>query len=192
MKRLIFATRNTHKTEEVRAMLPPEITLLGLDDVGCSDDLPETHETIEENAVEKAMFVFDRFAIPCFAEDSGLEVEALNGAPGVHSAHYAGTRDANANISQLLKNLHGIENRSARFKTVFALIADNRIYCFEGIVTGKIAESPMGTGGFGYDPVFIPDGYDATFATLGPEIKNLISHRAKAWKKLSDFLSTQL
>lgn len=185
---LVFATNNRHKIKEVKAALPPALKILSLKDIGCFEELPETHSTIEENSLEKAVYVHEKYGYDCFAEDSGLEVEALNGEPGVDSAHYAGSRDPEANIRLLLLNLRNRTDRKARFKTVFTLIFRSEINQFSGIVTGHIAMKPEGTNGFGYDPVFIPDGYDLTFGQLAPEIKSSISHRAKAFGLMTDYL----
>ncbi len=186
--KLVFATNNNNKLKEVRRILPPSITLLSLKDIGCTDELPETHSNIEENSWEKAIYVYEKYGENCFAEDSGLEVEALNGEPGVDSAHYSGNRNADNNIQLLLHNLKGITNRNARFKTVFTLVMDGDKFQFTGIVTGKIADTPRGSAGFGYDPVFIPDGSDKTFAEIDPVEKVLISHRSKAFNLLTGHL----
>ena len=158
--RICFATNNQHKLEEVRAILPEDIELLSLKDIGCLEELPENQQTIEGNALEKAAFVYQKFGIDCFADDTGLEVDSLSGAPGVDTAHYAGPeRDAQKNMAQLLRNLGEADNRTARFRTVFCLFWQGEAYSFEGRVDGKIALEESGTGGFGYDPVFIPEGY---------------------------------
>lgn len=189
--KLIFATQNKHKLEEVTKMLPSGIELQSLSDLNYFEELPETHETLHENALEKAVFVAEKFKRNCFAEDTGLEVEALNGEPGVYSARYAGEQKNHTdNINLLLKNLNGIANRKARFRTVIALILNGKEYLFEGIVNGSIIESPKGTMGFGYDPIFVADGYDKTFAEICIEEKNNISHRAKAFQALKTFLNT--
>jgi XTP/dITP diphosphohydrolase len=186
---ICFATNNSHKLEEVQAVLPSGIKVLSLKEIGCLENLPENQKTIEGNALEKALFVANKFGINCFADDTGLEVEALGGAPGVDTAHYAGPeRDAQKNMDLLLKNLEGKANRSARFKTVFSLIWEGEMYSFEGIINGKIAFEKKGDSGFGYDPIFVPEGYDQTFAELGSEIKNRLSHRALATKQLVAFL----
>ena len=187
--KLCFATNNTHKLEEVRAMIPEFIEIQSLSEIGCFEDLPETQRTIEGNALQKAQFVSKKFSISCFADDTGLEVEALNGEPGVDTAHYAGPqRDADKNMALLLKNLAEKPNRKAAFKTVFALIWEGEIYSFEGRIEGRISPERKGIEGFGYDPIFIPDGYDQTFAELGVEVKNRFSHRAMATKQLVQFL----
>lgn len=188
-EKLVFATNNTHKLKEVRAMLGQEMELLSLRDINCHADIPETGNTLEENALQKAMYIKEHFNMNCFADDTGLEVEALNGEPGVYSARYAGGEghDSAANMKKLLEKLKGIENRRARFRTVIALIRDGQTFYFEGIVNGKITTKLHGEGGFGYDPIFIPEGYEQTFAELG-EVKNTISHRARAVEKLVKFL----
>lgn len=189
MTDLVFATANPHKVKEVQALLPSGFHLRGLRDIGCLEELPETHDTIPENSLEKAMYVHRKFGVDCFAEDTGLEVEALGGEPGVHTAHYAGTRDAEANMRLLLLNLRGENDRSARFRTVFTLIRQGAVHQFTGIVTGHIATEPRGNKGFGYDPIFIPDGYSLTFAEMEPDEKSGISHRAKAFAQLTAFLA---
>lgn len=187
--KICFATNNAHKLEEVAAMMPKFIELQSLKDIDCKEDLPETQQTIEGNAMQKARFVAQKFNINCFADDTGLEVEALNGEPGVDTAHYAGPeRDAINNMALLLSNLKGKPNRNAAFKTVFALIWEGEMYSFEGRVEGQIATELKGSGGFGYDPIFIPNGYQLTFAELGTEVKNRLSHRALATKQLVEFL----
>ena len=190
MKRIVFATNNRHKLDEVEAILGHKFELISLTEVGCHEDIPETGETLEENALQKARYVYSHFHTDCFADDTGLEVEALNGAPGVYSARYAGGNghDSEANMRKLLQELEGVENRKARFRTVFALIVNGKEHLFEGIVNGTIIKVRRGTSGFGYDPVFVPNGYDKTFAELGDDIKNRISHRAVASDKLCKFL----
>lgn len=190
-ERLVFATNNAHKLEEVADMLGERIELLSLNDIGCHADIPETGTTLEENALLKARYVNEHFSTNCFADDTGLEVEALGGEPGVYSARYAGGEghDSVANMNKLLARLQGVDNRRARFRTVIALIRDGQTYEFEGIVNGHITTEPHGDGGFGYDPVFVPDGYERTFAELG-DVKNHISHRARAVQKLVDFLKS--
>lgn len=189
---LVFATNNRHKLEEVSAMLQNKHKILSLNDIQCHEDIPETGTTLEENALLKAQYVYQHYNMNCFADDTGLEVEALNGAPGVYSARYAGEgHDSVANMKKLLSELEGKENRKARFRTVIALIIDGKTYQFEGIVDGHITTSKHGTEGFGYDPIFVPEGYEQTFAELGNEIKNQISHRAKAVKALVEFLNQQ-
>lgn len=195
--KLVFATNNAHKLQEIRDILGSAFEIVSLSDIGCHADIPETGLTLEENARIKSNYVYDHYQLDCFADDTGLEVEALCGAPGVHSARFAeGTdHDSEANMTKLLKLLEGKENRRARFRTVISLIqreGDNprctREYEFEGIVNGRIATERHGTEGFGYDPIFIPDGYDKSFAELGEDIKNRISHRAKATAMLAAHL----
>jgi len=189
---LVFATANRHKLEEIRAMLPGDLQIIGLSDIGFTDDIPETETTLEGNALLKVRHIHDRYGIPCFADDTGLEVEALNGAPGVYSARYAGVTGsseerAKANIAKLLHELSGKTNRKARFRTVIAYIdAENTEHLFEGVVNGFIIEEAIGREGFGYDPVFMPDGYDVTFAQMLLCDKNRISHRAKAFQKFAE------
>ena len=190
MKTLVFATNNEHKLREVRAMMPPEIEVLGLSDLKCSDELPETSSSLEGNAMQKARYVKLKFGYDCFADDTGLEVDALRGEPGVYSARYAGPEcDSIANIRKLLGNLSGKSNRNARFRTVIALIIEGSEYLFEGMIYGRITQVMRGTNGFGYDSVFVPDGYKQTFAELDEGVKNGISHRARAVRKLTGFLS---
>ena len=189
MKTLVFATNNLHKLEEVRDILGGSFRIASLKEIGCTDDIPETADTLEGNALQKASYVKDKFGYDCFADDTGLEVEALGGAPGVFSARYAGPgHDSEANMQKLLKELEGKTNRQAQFRTVVALILEGREYTFEGIVRGTILTERRGTAGFGYDPVFVPEGYAETFAEMGSEEKNRISHRARAVQKLADFL----
>ena len=189
--RICFATNNQHKLDEVRAMMPPQIELLSLQEIGCFEDLPENQPNIEGNALEKAAFIFQKYGIDCFADDTGLEADGLGGAPGVDTAHYAGPeRDAIKNMRLLLQNLENSTNRHARFRTIFCLFWQGEAYSFEGRVDGQIAVEMRGEGGFGYDPVFIPEGYRQTFAELGQEIKNHFSHRAEACRKLAAFLQT--
>lgn len=189
MKTLVFATNNAHKLEEVRAILGNDFQIASLKEIGCHDDIPETADTLEGNAMQKAQYIKDKFGMDCFADDTGLEVEALNNAPGVFSARYASPgHDSEANMKKLLHEMEGKENRKARFRTVIALLLDGKEYTFEGIVKGNIIEEKRGGSGFGYDPIFVPEGYDLTFAELGNDIKNKISHRAEAVKKLSAFL----
>lgn len=189
MKTLVFATNNLHKLEEVRDILGGSFRIASLKEIGCTDDISETADTLEGNALQKARYVKDKFGYDCFADDTGLEVEALGGAPGVFSARYAGPgHDSEANMQKLLKELEGKTNRQAQFRTVVALILEGREYTFEGIVRGTILTERRGTAGFGYDPVFVPEGYAETFAEMGSEEKNRISHRARAVQKLADFL----
>ncbi len=192
MIKLCFATNNAHKIQEVAHALSDSIKLFSLKDIHCMEELPETQSTIEGNSRQKAEYVFQNYKVPCFADDSGLEVEFLNGEPGVDSAHYAGPqRSFDDNIELLLKNLQGVENRRAQFTTVITLIGvDSNIHVFEGIIRGTILHEKRGTSGFGYDPVFLPDGHQQTFAEMTLDQKNKISHRAIAASKLIAFLQT--
>ncbi len=191
-QKLVFATNNVYKLKEVQAILGNAFQLLSLHDIGFIAEIPEDYETLEENAMQKARYVFSRTGYSCFADDTGLEVEALNGEPGVYSARYAGEdKKSTENIKKLLMKLNGVENRNARFRTVIALTLSGKDYLFEGTVNGKIIDSPNGFDGFGYDPVFIPDGYNQTFAQMPLELKNSISHRGMAISKLVDFLKKQ-
>lgn len=186
--KLVFASSNNNKIKEIKKLLPANIELLGLEDIECFDEIHETAETIEGNAIIKANYVTQKYGYHCFADDSGLEVVALNGEPGVYSARYAGEpRNDENNIEKLLINLEGIENRKANFKTVICLNLNDKQYLFTGIINGNISKEKKGTNGFGYDPVFIPDGYDKTFAQMTFEEKNQISHRAKAVFQMIDF-----
>lgn len=186
---LIFATNNKHKLSEISDILNSKFNILSLKDIGFNQDIPETQNTIEGNALQKAHFIHDRYSQNCFADDTGLEVEALNGQPGVYSARYAGVeQDFNKNIDKLLNELQDIENRKAAFKTVIALIYNEQEFLFEGIIHGIITNKRRGSKGFGYDPVFMPDGYDETFAEMNSSKKNSISHRALATFKLANFL----
>ena len=188
-KKLVVATNNAHKLEEIAAILGDEMELLSLKDINCHADIPETADTLEGNARQKAMYIYENYGMDCFADDTGLEVDALNGAPGVFSARYAGDgHDSEANMQKLLKELKGKENRKAQFRTAICLIIEGKEYRFEGIVKGKLIEEKRGGAGFGYDPIFVPEGYDQTFAELGNDIKNTISHRARAVEKLCKFL----
>ena len=188
-KRLVFATNNQHKLEEVKDILGEDIQLVSLKDINCIEDIPETAETLEGNALLKAQYISEKYGYNCFADDTGLEVHALNNAPGVFSARYAGeSKDSKANMRKVLKELEGKNDYSARFRTVIALIMDGKEYLFEGIVEGTLIKEEKGVAGFGYDPIFIPKGYTKTFAELGTDIKNTISHRAEAVKKLNQFL----
>lgn len=186
--KLVFATNNAHKLQEVAAMLGSEYELLSLSDIGCSEDIPETADTFSGNALQKARFVREHYGYDCFADDTGLEVTALGGDPGVRSARYAGNHDSEANMTKLLAALDGKEDRSAQFRTVIALLLNGEEHLFEGIVTGHISEQRQGDGGFGYDPIFVPDGYSESFAELGMDVKNSISHRGRAVRKLVEFL----
>ena len=189
-RKLVFATNNAHKLEEVAAILGEKIELFSLNDIGCHTDIPETATTLEGNALLKSSFIFKNYGLNCFADDTGLEVEALDGAPGVYSARYAGGEghDSQANMLKLLRDLEGKENRKAQFRTAISLILDGKNYLFEGVIKGEIIKEKRGESGFGYDPVFQPEGYDKTFAELGNDIKNKISHRALAIQKLCEFL----
>lgn len=189
MKQIIFATNNRHKLEEVQAVLKSEYQVLSLKDMGLDVDIPETGITLEENALIKARYLWSEKNCDCFADDTGLEVEALDNAPGVYSARYAGeAHNSKANVEKLLQELQGIENRKARFRTVIAAIIGGKEYLFDGIINGYITEQPKGNSGFGYDPVFVPEGYDKSFAELGDDVKSEISHRAKAVKNFWKFL----
>lgn len=189
MESLIFATNNKHKIEEVNHILHGRFEIISLNAIGFNQDIPETELTLEGNASLKAWHIYNRYLKNCFADDTGLEVEALNGEPGVFSARYAGDgHNFNLNVDKLLSNLTGINNRKARFRTVISLITDGKEFLFEGVVNGKIIEERKGVNGFGYDPVFIPDGYDITMAEMTSELKNKISHRAQAMQRMADFL----
>ncbi len=186
---IVFASSNKNKIKEIQLLVSSEIQLLSLDDIGCLEEIPETAETIEGNAILKANYVTQKYGYNCFADDTGLEVEALNGEPGVFSARYAGEqKDANDNMDKLVLNLKDKSNRSAQFKTVIALNLDGNQTLFTGIIKGKIIDEKIGTNGFGYDPIFVADGYSKTFAELTIEEKSAISHRGLAVKKLVDFL----
>lgn len=195
--RIVFATNNAHKLEEIRAILGHSHDILSLNDIQCHADIPETADTLEGNALQKARYVWDHYHLSVFADDTGLEVDALGGAPGVYSARYAGGagHDSEANMAKLLREMHGHTDRTARFRTVIALIlADGSDkgfseHLFEGKVEGRIATERQGSEGFGYDPLFVPDGYGESFAQLGTAVKNCISHRARAVARLTDFLS---
>ena len=199
--KIVFATNNQHKLQEIRAILGSKFEIVSLEEIGCHEDIPETGNTLEENALQKAQYVYDHYHVSCFADDTGLEVEALGGAPGVHSARYAeGTdHDSEANMAKLLRELDGKTDRKARFRTVICLIEKQdicpcgctsikKVRQFEGIVNGTIATEKHGAEGFGYDPLFVPEGYDMSFAELGEGIKNGISHRARAVAKLAEYL----
>lgn len=187
--KMVVATNNAHKLKEIAAILGQEIELLSLKDIQCFADIPETADTLEGNARQKAMYIYENYGMDCFADDTGLEVEALGGAPGVFSARYAGEgHDSEANMQKLLKELAGKENRKAQFRTVICLIRNGKEHLFEGIVKGEIIQEKRGGAGFGYDPIFVPEGYDLTFAELGDDVKNTISHRARAVEKLCQFL----
>lgn len=197
-KQIVFATNNKHKIEEVKSLLSSlegdlseKYEILSLNDINCTEDIPETADTFEGNAKQKAYYIKEHYGYDCFADDSGLEVEALNNEPGVHSARYASEvgHDSEANIAKLMSKMEGISNRKARFCTIVCLILDDEEHIFEGICPGNIAITRSGSKGFGYDPVFCPEGYDETFADQPLEFKNSISHRGKAIRKLVDFLS---
>jgi XTP/dITP diphosphohydrolase len=189
MTTLIFATNNEHKVTEIQSLLPKDINVLTLQQAGINIDIPEPYDTLQENANTKATTIFEITKQNCFSEDTGLEIDALNGAPGVHSARYAGAdRNFNANIEKVLSNLKNIENRTAQFRTVICLIWEQKEYYFEGICRGHIAEQNSGTAGFGYDPIFIPEGASKSFATMTMEEKNTFSHRQKAVTQLFTFL----
>ncbi len=204
--KIVFATNNQHKLQEVRQIIGDKYEVLSLADIGCHEDIPETGTTLEENALQKADYVSAKYKISCFADDTGLEVEALGGEPGVYSARYAAidspdstqpTHDSEANMTKLLQKLGDNNNRRARFRTVIALVnimEDNNTYrtnFFQGIVNGEITRERSGSEGFGYDPIFRPEGYDKTFADMGAETKNMISHRARATQKLAEFLAAE-
>ena len=192
MKKLVFATNNAHKLSEVKAILEPEFQIISLTDLNCNDDIPETATTLEGNALIKAKYISDKFGLDCFADDTGLEVEALNGEPGVYSARYADeNHDANKNMIKVLDLLGNSENRKACFRTVITLIQNGETTSFEGKIDGTISLKPSGNSGFGYDPIFVPEGYNLSFAELSSEEKNLISHRALAVKKLTEHLKQQ-
>ncbi len=192
--RLVFATNNQHKLDEVRHILGSEHEVLSLNDIGCHEDIPETADTLQGNSAQKALFVWERYGVPCFADDTGLEVEALGGAPGVYSARYAGEgHDSAANRRKLLQQMQAENNRRAQFRTVVTLVVDNKPYFFEGIVKGRIITHEQGDGGFGYDSLFVPDEYseeEKTFAQLTQEQKNTISHRGRAISKMAQWLQT--
>jgi XTP/dITP diphosphohydrolase len=189
MRQLVFATNNRHKLEEVAAKIGEHIKLLTLEDIGCFEDIPETGHTFTDNASIKSHYIYNKFKVDCFGDDSGLEVDALGGEPGVYSARYAGTHgDREANMDKVLEKLAGETNRTARFRTVISLIISGREYFFEGTVEGTIRHERSGSKGFGYDPIFQPDGYDITFAEMNIDEKNQISHRARAMEQLVEFL----
>ena len=190
MRKLVFATNNAHKLAEVSAIVGQGLMIVPLREINCEEDIPETADTLEGNALQKARYVKKHYGYDCFADDTGLEVDALDNAPGVYTARYAGPEhDSDANMRKLLSVMDGVENRKARFRTVIALILEGEEHLFEGIVNGSITREKRGNTGFGYDPIFIPEGQERTFAELGEEIKNTISHRARAVEKLAVFLS---
>ena len=187
--KLVFATNNKHKLQEVRDIVGNRVEVLSLSDIGCCDDIPETADTLQGNALIKARHIYGKYGIDCFADDTGLEVEALGGAPGVYSARYAGEEcDSEANMRKLLENLTGKSNRNAQFRTVIALIIDGKEMLFDGIVKGTVATEKKGDSGFGYDPIFIPEGHTESFAQMSGEMKNSMSHRFRATQQLGDYL----
>ena len=189
--KLVFATNNINKLSEVKSLIKNNARILSLDEIGCSDDIPETFPSIEENALQKAEYIYNKFGYNCFADDSALEIDFLNGEPGVYSARYAGKNsDANKNIEKVLKNLSNTNIRDARFRTVIALIISDKKYFFEGKCLGHISENRRGIHGFGYDPIFLPKGFDKTFAEMTKFEKGKISHRAKAVEKLISFINS--
>lgn len=189
-RKLVFVTNNAHKLEEIKAILGEKIELLSLSDIGCHADIPETSDTIEGNARQKSQYIYEHYGLDCFADDTGLEVEALNGEPGVYSARYAGeAHDSQANMRKLLNEMKEKNNRKAQFRTIISLIEKGEERQFEGIVRGEITREAKGDGGFGYDPVFRPEGFELTFAQLGSEVKNKISHRSRAVAELCKYLS---
>lgn len=186
---LVFASNNSHKIREIREILGPGFSVSGLADIGCTEEIPEPFPTLEENALAKARYVYRKYGYNCFSDDSGLETEALGGLPGVKSARFAGPgKTSTDNLNKLLSMMEGKENRRARFRAIMALIMDGREYLFEGVVHGMITHEAGGSGGFGYDPVFVPDGYDRRFSEMPSEEKNRISHRFRALEKLTEFL----
>lgn len=193
MRNLVFATGNSHKLQEVQGLFKEGFALSCLKDVNITEEIPETADNLVDNALQKAWYVYKKCGIPCFADDTGLEVEALNGAPGVYSARYAGEqKDSKLNMLLLLKNMTGKENRNARFRTIIAYIDENaQEHIFEGEIRGKIIENMAGGNGFGYDPIFVPEGYDKTFAQLSSETKNKISHRARAMEKFLSYINSK-
>ncbi len=189
MKNIVFATNNTHKLREIRQLLGQVVKIVSLKEIGFDEEIPETGHTLKENALQKAQYIHDKYGIDCFADDTGLETDALNGAPGVYSARYAGEGCTyEDNVNKLLLEMRDAQVRTARFRTVIALILDGKTWFFEGSVEGEIIKEPKGVKGFGYDPVFQPAGYNLTFAGMPPELKNSISHRGKAVEKLMRFL----
>ncbi|MFD0835573.1 non-canonical purine NTP diphosphatase [Mariniflexile aquimaris] len=188
---IVFATSNLNKIKEVQALIPKHIKLLSLTDIGCFEEIPETQNTIEGNAIQKALYIKEKYGYDCFADDTGLEVDVLNGEPGVFSARYAGEqRSANDNMDKLLDALKDAKNRSAQFKTVIALQLNNQQHIFTGICKGEITNTKHGDSGFGYDPIFKPNGYDKTFAEMDLSLKNSIGHRGKAITQLINFLNS--
>ncbi|WP_316777155.1 RdgB/HAM1 family non-canonical purine NTP pyrophosphatase [Pedobacter antarcticus] len=191
-RKLVFATQNKHKTQEVSAILKGAYEVLNLLDIGCTTDIPETASSFAGNASLKSKYVAENFGLDCFADDSGLEVKALKGEPGIYSARYAGGGDDQANLELVLKKMNGVTDRRARFVTVISLLMNGKEYFFEGRVNGTLREEPSGTAGFGYDPIFQPDGYSVTFAEMSGEEKNAISHRGLAMKQLIAFLNSEI
>jgi XTP/dITP diphosphohydrolase len=191
MKQLVFATNNQYKTEEVKTLLSGKYEVLNLKDIGCSTDIPETGDSFAGNAGLKSRFVFENYQLDCFGDDSGLEVEALNNEPGIYSARYAGGRGDQANLELVLQKMEEKENRKARFRTVISLMQNGQEFLFEGTINGTLRTAPVGTNGFGYDPIFEPEGYQQTFAEMDMAQKNEISHRAIAMRKLIEFLKQQ-
>ena len=191
---ICFASNNPHKLEEIRDILGSAVDIASLEDVGCFEELPETQPTLEGNSLQKAEFVFNNFKVPCFADDTGLEVDALDGEPGVYSARYAGEqKNSDDNIDLLLRKLHSHSNRKARFRTVVTLVGfDKHPIAFEGIVDGRIIHERRGNSGFGYDPVFVPEGYDKTFAEMNLQEKSTLSHRSIAIRKLETYLKAHI
>lgn len=190
---IVFATNNNHKLQEVKHIIGERFNIISLNEIQCFDDIPETENTLEGNALLKARYIHERFHCNCFADDTGLEIEALDGKPGVFSARYAGEHCSfEDNINKILLELQGKTNRKALFRTVIALIINDKEYLFEGNIKGEIIETKKGISGFGYDPVFIPEGYSETFAEMGNDLKNTISHRALATQKLTEFLNLSL
>lgn len=189
---LVFATNNKHKLEEISHLLEGTYEIIPLEAIGCHDDIPENHETLEENALQKARYIKEHYGCDCFADDTGLEIEALNGQPGVYSARYAGpAKDSKANMQKVLDNMQNQANRKACFRTIIALILDGQEYLFEGRVDGEILTEQHGSAGFGYDPIFRPEGFKESFAEMDLDTKNSISHRGRAVSKLVDFLKTR-
>lgn len=187
--KLVFATNNKNKIKEIKHLLNNSLEILSLEDIGCLEEIPETADTIEGNAIQKAKYVSDKYGYNCFADDTGLEIEALNGEPGIYSARYAGEqKNAEDNMNKVLEKLQGITNRNAQFKTIIALIIDGKTTCFEGIIKGEMTTQRSGSEGFGYDPIFKPNGYKLTFSEMDLPLKNKISHRALATFKLIDYL----
>lgn len=191
--KLVFATNNRHKLEEARAILGSSVDVVSLAELGCNDDIEETADTLEGNSAIKAHYIWDKYGVDCFADDTGLEVKILGGAPGVRSARYAGEpQDSARNRRKLLHDMQGETDRTARFRTVVTLVCNGVVHTFEGIVTGSLLTEERGSGGFGYDSLFVPDGYTETFAQLGEEVKNRISHRARAMQALADYIKSNL